>query len=95
MAGLVTGALIGALTTATFAVVDNVWLDIVARQPAKIDGFAHSGAGSMREYISHGLIGTAVFLTAGLAAVGMALSLAGGVIGRNPLSLASIQRHHR
>ena len=58
--------------------MDNVWLDIVAQQQAKIDGFAHSGAASMRAYINHGLIGTAVFLTAGLGAVGAALSLAGG-----------------
>jgi hypothetical protein len=95
LAGLVAGALIGALTTATFALVDNVWLDIVARQNAKIDGFAHSGAGSMRAYINHGLIGTAIFLTAGLGALGVALSLAGGVIGRDPRSLASLRRSRR
>jgi hypothetical protein len=94
LAGLVAGALIGVLTTATFAIVDNVWLDIVAQQQAKIDGFAHSGAGSMRAYINHGLIGTAVVLTAGLGALGVALSLAGGVIGRDPRSLASL-RHSR
>jgi hypothetical protein len=95
LAGLVAGALIGALTTATFAVVDNVWLDIVAQQQAKIDGFAHSGAASMRAYINHGLIGTAVFLTAGLGAVGAALSLAGGVIGHDPLSPLSTRRSRR
>jgi hypothetical protein len=95
LAGLIAGALIGALTTATFAVVDNVWLDIVAQQQAKIDGFAHSGAGSMRAYINHGLIGTALFLTTGLAAVGAALSLAGGVIGHNPLTPASMRRSRR
>lgn len=57
LTGLLTGAMIGALTIGTFAVVDNVWLDIVAQQPTKIDGFARSGAGSMREFINDGLIG--------------------------------------
>jgi hypothetical protein len=86
LAGLVAGAMIGALTAGTFAVVDNVWLDVVAQQQSKIDGFAHSGAGSMREFINHGLIGTAVFLTVGLGVLGAALSWAGGLVGHEPLT---------
>jgi hypothetical protein len=82
LAGLIAGSMIGALTVATFAIVDNVWLDIVAQQQTKIDGLAQSGAGSMREYINHGLIGTAVFLTAGLGVLGAALSAAGGLFAR-------------
>jgi hypothetical protein len=81
LAGLIAGAMIGALTIATFAVVDNVWLDIVSQQQTKIDGFAHSGAASMRDYINNGLIGAAVFLTIALAVFGAALSLLGGTIG--------------
>jgi hypothetical protein len=92
LAGLVAGSMIGALTAATFAVVDNVWLDIVARQQSKIDGFTHSSADTMREYINHGLIGTAVFLTVGLGVLGAALSWAGGVVGRDPLSPPSIRK---
>jgi hypothetical protein len=49
LAGLVAGSMIGALTAATFAVVDNVWLDIIVQQQSKIDGFAHSAAASMRD----------------------------------------------
>jgi uncharacterized membrane protein len=86
LAGLIAGSMIGVLTVATFAVVDNVWLDIVAQQQAKIDGFARSGAGSMREYINHGLVGPAVFLTIGLGVLGAALSLAGGLFGLEPTS---------
>jgi hypothetical protein len=80
LAGVLAGALIGALTVGTFAVVDNVWLDVVARQPGKIDGLARSGGGSMREYINHGLAGAALGLTAGLAAFGAALSWIGGAV---------------
>jgi hypothetical protein len=74
---------------ATFAVVDNVWLDIVSQQQTKIDGFAHSGATSMREYINDGLLGGAVFLTVALGAFGAGLSLLGGLVGRIPPSPSS------
>jgi hypothetical protein len=83
LAGLVAGSMIGALTAATFAVVDNVWLNIVALQQSKIEGFAQSGAGSMREFINKGLVGLAVFLTVGLGVGGAILSWAGGVVGRH------------
>ncbi|MGC1213452.1 MAG: hypothetical protein WA890_19565 [Micromonospora sp.] len=89
LTGLVAGAMIGTLTVATFALVDNVWLDIVAHQQAKIDGFAHSGAASMREYINDGLVGAAVFLTVALGVFGAALSLFGGLVGREPPSSSS------
>ena len=92
VACLIAGAMIGALTAGTFAVVDNVWLDVVAQQQSKIDGLAHSGAGSMREFINHGLIGTAVFLTVGLGVLGAALSWAGGLVDPEPLSRASIRK---
>lgn len=95
LAGLVAGSMIGALTAATFAIVDNVWLDIVAQQQPKIDGFAHSGAGSMREYINHGLIGFAVFFTVGLGILGAALSRAGGLLAREPMPPPSIRRSRR
>ena len=84
IAGILAGALIGGLTVATFAVVDNVWLDVVARQQTKIDGFAGSGAGSMREYINDGLVGAAVVLTVALGVFGAALSLVGGSVFGKP-----------
>jgi hypothetical protein len=86
LAGALAGAVIGLLTVATFAVVDNVWLDIVARQQPKIDGFAHSHAASMRDYINSGLAGTAVGLPIMLGIIGAVLGLAGGLIRlRRPL----------
>jgi hypothetical protein len=95
LAGVVAGTMIGALTVATFAVVDNVWLDIVGQQQTKIDGFAHSGAASMREYINNGLIGAALFLTVALGVFGGALSLMGGLICRerpSPPSTTAVKR---
>jgi len=81
-AGIAAGMAIGALTIATFAVVDNVWLDVVAHQQSKIDGFARSGATSMRAYINQSLAGGAAFLTLAFGAFGAMLSLAGGLAGQ-------------
>jgi hypothetical protein len=84
LAGIVAGVLIGVLTVGTFAVVDNVWLDVVSRQPAKIDGFAHSGAASMRDYINRGLLGATLFLTVVLGLAGAGLGALGGCLTRRP-----------
>jgi uncharacterized membrane protein YeiB len=84
LAGLIAGVVIGASMVITFLIVDNVWLDIVARQPTRIDGFAHSGAASMRSYINQGLIGPGVFFTAAFGVFGALLSLAGGLVGAKP-----------
>jgi hypothetical protein len=81
-AGVFTGMMIGLLTTASFAIVDNVWLDIVAQQPTKIEGFAHSGAASMRDYVNHSLASVAVGLPLGLGFFGAILGWAGGFAGR-------------
>ena len=80
VAGAVAGMLIGALTIATFAVVDNVWLDVVSQQQTKIDGYAASGAASMRAFINQGLIGAAVGLTIALGVFGALLGRAGGAV---------------
>ena len=79
-AGLVAGAAIGALTAATFAVVDNAWFEVVSRQQTKVAGFAESRAAARREHINDTLIGASVFLTVGLAAFGAVMSLLGGMV---------------
>lgn len=81
LAGAVTGAVIGALSMVSFAVVDNVWLGVVSRQPQKLDGFAHSGAGSVRAYVNHGLIGPAVVAVVAFALIGAAMGAVGGMLG--------------
>lgn len=80
LAGAVAGALIGELAVVSIAVVDNVWLDVVGRQPQKIDGFAHSGATSMRAYVNHGLIGPAIFALIAFGITGAIMATIGGTI---------------
>jgi hypothetical protein len=46
------GAIMGALSSATYAVIDNVYLGIVSRDPENIAGFRASRMTSMREYIN-------------------------------------------
>jgi hypothetical protein len=87
LSGVVAGMAIGLLTIGTFAIVDNVWLDIVSQQQTKIEGFAHSGAASMRDFINQGLIGGAVALPLMLGVFGGLFALAGGLAagpGRRP-----------
>jgi hypothetical protein len=81
LASLVAGVAIGALTVASLAVVDNIWLGTVSRQPQKIDGFAHSGASSMRAYINHGLIGPAIFAVVFFGIAGAIIGAFGGMVG--------------
>jgi hypothetical protein len=81
LAGVVAGAAIGVLTVVSLAVVDNIWLGTVSRQPQKIDGFAHSGAASMRAYINHGLIGPAIFAVIAFGIIGAIMGAVGGMVG--------------
>ena len=65
LAGLIAGSMIGALTAATAAIVDNVWLEIVAQQQSKDRRIRPQRRRVHAEYINQGLIRTAVFLTLG------------------------------
>ena len=46
------GALMGMLLTATFAVIDNAYYGIVSRDPEKIAAFRASGMTSMRHFLT-------------------------------------------
>lgn len=54
--GAITALITIVIVTLTFLVVDNVFLDIVSKQPDKIYGFAHSGFSTMRDYINSGFL---------------------------------------
>jgi hypothetical protein len=78
LSGAVAGTLIGSFTAGTFFAVDNIFLSIVATQQSKIDGFAHSGMTSMREYLNHDLIGPLVFWTVAFGVFGAVFAMVGG-----------------
>ncbi|HET6214779.1 MAG TPA: hypothetical protein VFE14_18070 [Micromonosporaceae bacterium] len=82
IAGAAAGVIIAVLTIGTFFVVDNVFLDIVSRQPAKIDGLARSSFPSMRAYVNASLALGLVLLTTVLGGAGAALGTLGGHLGR-------------
>ncbi|RZU01938.1 hypothetical protein EV645_8054 [Kribbella rubisoli] len=79
LAGGTTGVVIGALTIGTYAVIDNVFLDVISRQQAKIDGLAGSGYTSMRTYVNLSLLFGAGLLSVFLGVVGAGLAVTGGL----------------
>jgi hypothetical protein len=87
-AGAAAGAVIAALVTLTFLVVNNLFLDIVSHQHDKRIAFAGSGWTSMRAYLTVTQIEGGLFLVPALAVVGAALGLLGAALVR-PRSTAA------
>jgi hypothetical protein len=81
-AGATAGAVIAAMVTLTFVVVNNLFLDIVSRQHDKRVAFAASGWTSMRAYLTVTQLRGALFLIPTLAVVGAALGLLGAATRR-------------
>jgi hypothetical protein len=85
-AGVWTGAqtaLIGmGLITATFFLVDNVFLATVSQQVDKIHAFEHSHYTSMRAYINWSLLQGAVFVLPVLGLIGGACGAVGSLLAR-------------
>jgi hypothetical protein len=65
----------------TFSIVDNVFLDIVSKQPDKIYGFQHSNFATMCDYINDGFLRGIVELPPIFGAIG-AICGAIGASGR-------------
>jgi uncharacterized membrane protein YozB (DUF420 family) len=81
-AGATAGAVIAALITVTFLLVNNLFLDVVSRQHDKRVAFAASGWTSMRAYLTVTQLEGALFLVPALAAVGGLLGLIGAIAFR-------------
>jgi uncharacterized membrane protein len=79
-AGAAAGAIFGLLTIATFALVDNLFLQIVSQQQAKVEGLRESGMTSMRAYINSGLVPAGVVMTLEFAVLGIVLAAAAGAV---------------
>ena len=82
LTGLVTAVIGVGMVLVTFAVIDNVFLDVVMQQPDKAYGYAHSGLSSARDYVNQGMLMGFVTAIPLVAAVGAACGLAGGLLGQ-------------
>jgi hypothetical protein len=78
--GAVTALLVALLTLVTFAVIDNLFLDVVMQQPDKAYSFAHSGMTSQRDFVNSGLVQGLVFVPLVLGGFGAAFGALGGAV---------------
>lgn len=69
-----------ALIMLTFFAINNIFLDIVSRQPDKLWDFQHSGASSMRAYVNIAALKGLCFVLPVFVAVGAACGTAGGIV---------------
>ena len=81
-AGSVTALIAVSLVMATFAIVDNVYLDVVSRQPDKIAAFHASGYRTIRESINAGLVTGALYGIPFATAIGAVAGIVGALLGR-------------
>ena len=81
-AGAIAALVSMAITMLAFVAIDNLFLDIVSRQPEKIWGFQHSHAPSMRAYVNQGLVRGFCFALPIQTAIGGLFGLLGGAAGR-------------
>ena len=78
--GAVAGSVFGVLFSATLVVVNNVFLQAVSQQQAKIDGFRESGMASMRAYVNSNILPSTLFFLVEFALLGAALVAWGGAV---------------
>ena len=78
-AGALTAVLVLLVVTATFIVIDNLFLDVVMQQPDKANGFRHSGLTSQRDYVNQGNFAIFALLPI-FAAFGAAFGTLGGLM---------------
>jgi hypothetical protein len=80
VAGATTGLVIAVLTTGAYFAVDNLFLNTISQQPAKVEGLAASHLPSMRLYINVSLSLAGTLLATFLTASGAFLGALGGAI---------------
>lgn len=81
--GAVTALIMLGMTMLTFAVVDNVFLDVVSQQIDKVNAFQHQTTyTNMRDFINSGLLAGAVFVLPVAAVFGGLLGACGVLVRR-------------
>lgn len=88
IAGLAAGLVLGVLTMAAFAAIDNAFLSVVSQRQETLAAFRASGLTSMRAYLNGSLEAAAPGLTLMLALAGAALAPLGAVADRLILARA-------
>jgi hypothetical protein len=81
-AGAMVALLSMAIVMVTFVVIDNVFLDIVSRQPEKIWGLRQSHAPDMRSYINHTFVKSFLLVLPVLTVAGALFGALGGAAAR-------------
>jgi hypothetical protein len=92
LAGLTAGLVLGVLTMATYAAIDNAFLSVVSQQQQTLAGFRASGLTSMRAYVNGSLEATAPGLTLMLALAGAVLAPLGAIADRQLILARARQR---
>jgi hypothetical protein len=80
LTGAVTAAVTFAIVLVTFVAIDNLFLDVVMRQPDKVSGFAHSGLTSQRDYVNRGNLLGFVTVMPTMTAIGALCGTIGGLV---------------
>jgi hypothetical protein len=87
-AGIVTGAatalVFAIIVLTTFVVIDNLFLDIVMKQPDKANGFARSGLHSARDYVNQGNFAFLIVVPV-ITGLGALMGTFGGMLSTIPL----------
>ena len=81
-AGAATALIAVAVVMAAFGLVDNLFLDVVSRQPDKIAAFHNGGYHSMRESINAGLLTGAIYGIPFVTVVGAGAGTVGALLSR-------------
>lgn len=81
--GAVTALISISMVMLTFFIIDNLFLDIISRQPDKIWAFSHQTEyTNMRDFINHGLLRGLIFALPVITVIAAGFGIVGAVIAR-------------
>jgi hypothetical protein len=80
--GAVTAVVTALIVLVTFVVIDNLFLDVVMRQPDKATAFRLSGMTSQRDFVNAGNLRAFLLVPPVFAAMGASCGALGGVVRR-------------
>jgi hypothetical protein len=78
--GAMTAVLVALIVLVTFIVIDNLFLDVVMRQPDKVYNFAHSGMTNKRDFVNNGNFQVLLLVPSVMGGFGAAFGALGGAV---------------